>query len=438
MLRGKTVRLSVAIFIGASFLGSFRSAALGGRLDGAALHSLSSLEEMARGKIKITPHVALAEGLSAAEVPNADPLGGERVPNYIRALAQHTKAAPQFAHLVRTVLYGGSLSPETKMAIVLRVAQVYGSAYTAAHAQRWLRASESGRGLLAALKGGAEESLPSADSLALRYAELLTRDIHGVSDSDFQRVRAHYNDSQIVELTMTVCFANYFVRLNEALNLPVEAWAFEPTANVQPAGLRESPSARVALISDEEMEATRAALAASRSPQPGGLGLGIANSQRAMLRVPALAKAWREYGMSVRNGAAISRELQLHISFAVSMANGCRYCTLHQVLGLKRLGVDPKKLLAMRKDDSALTKSELAAVSFARKLTRMATVTDEDFALLKAEFGERGAVEVALQTCAFAFMNRFTDGLRLPSEDEAIRAYQEIYGAGAMARDWNW
>jgi hypothetical protein len=25
-------------------------------------------------------------------------------------------------------------------------------------------------------------------------------------------------------------------------------------------------------------------------------------------------------------------------------------------------------------------------------------------------------------------MNRFTDGLMLPSEDEAIRVYQEIYG----------
>ena len=34
-----------------------------------------------------------------------------------------------------------------------------------------------------------------------------------------------------------------------------------------------------------------------------------------------------------------------------------------------------------------------------------------------------------LQTCTFAFMNRFTDGLQLPSEDEAIRVYQETYGA---------
>jgi hypothetical protein len=33
-----------------------------------------------------------------------------------------------------------------------------------------------------------------------------------------------------------------------------------------------------------------------------------------------------------------------------------------------------------------------------------------------------------LQTCAVAFMIRFTDGLRLPSEDEAIRVYQETHG----------
>jgi hypothetical protein len=37
-------------------------------------------------------------------------------------------------------------------------------------------------------------------------------------------------------------------------------------------------------------------------------------------------------------------------------------------------------------------------------------------------------MEVLLQSCNFAYMNRFTDGLRLPSEDEAIRVYRETYG----------
>ena len=149
-----------------------------------------------------------------------------------------------------------------------------------------------------------------------------------------------------------------------------------------------------------------------------------------MMRSPAFGLAWRAYGSAVREYATVNRETKLHVSFAVSMANGCRYCTLHQVQGLRRLGVDPAKLVAMKKDDSALTPRELNAVQFARKLTREpAAISDIDYDKLKAEFGDQGALEVMLQTCAFSFMNRFTDGLRLPSEDEAIKTYQETYGS---------
>jgi AhpD family alkylhydroperoxidase len=131
----------------------------------------------------------------------------------------------------------------------------------------------------------------------------------------------------------------------------------------------------------------------------------------------------------VREKETIGRDIKLHVSFAVSVLNDCRYCTLHQVLGLRRLGVDPGKLMAMRKDDSALTPRELVAVKFARALTtRPGAVTDAEYDSLKQEFGEVGAQELLIQTCNFAFMNRFTDGLMLPSEDEAIRVYQEIYG----------
>ena len=161
-----------------------------------------------------------------------------------------------------------------------------------------------------------------------------------------------------------------------------------------------------------------------------GWGIGMANSQRAMLRVPGIQAAWRAFGAGFREKASIPRDIQLQISFAVSTANECRYCTLHQVLGLRRLGVDPVKLQAMRKDDSVLTPRELAAVKFARKLTdRPAGITNEDYAAVKQAFGDAGALEVLLQTCTFAFMNRFTDGLQLPSEDEAVRVYLDTYGA---------
>ncbi|MEK7832558.1 MAG: carboxymuconolactone decarboxylase family protein, partial [Acidobacteriota bacterium] len=214
---------------------------------------------------------------------------------------------------------------------------------------------------------------------------------------------------------------------------PVEAWAIDPSIKpVIPSREKNRlTEARIALISDEEMNAVVAASAAAKenAAQAGGLGLGIANSQRAMMRVPDLQAAWRAYGAAARAGSKIGREIQLHISFAISMANGCRYCTLHQVLGLKRLGVDPAKLQAMKKDDSKLSARELAAVSFARKLTaKPNSITDTDYEALRKEFGDYGALEIVLQTGAFAFMNRFTDNLRLPSEDEAIRVYKEVYG----------
>lgn len=377
--------------------------------------------------------LSLAAAETVKDLKNADALESGNAPNYILALAQHTKAAAQMANLVQTFLYGGTVAPETKMAMGLRIARIYNSPYTVAHASRWLKASDNGQELLKKFKDGNVALLAPAEQIAVRYAELLTRDIHGVSDADFAKIRAIYNDSQIVELTMTVCFFNHFVRTIEALNLPIENWILEDKSPKTPLHLAkfDQPTARIALISDDEITATQAALTAAKEAQKpaAGLGLGIANSQRAMLRVPALAKAWREFGFANRNNWTIDRNTQLQVSFAVSNANNCRYCTLHQVLGLRRLGVDVKKLVAMQKDDSALSPKELVAVEFARKLTKEPTsITDADFAKLKAEFGEQGAMEIILQTGAFAFMNRFTDNLGLPSEDEAIRTYQETYG----------
>lgn len=403
---------------------------------GAPPPSISMLEKIAGTDIltKKKPRVALAD---VTNIKNADPLETEYVPNYIRALAQTTKAAPQFANLVQTFIYGGTIVPETKMAMGLKISQIYNSPYLLAHTSRWLKASSKGTAILTNLRSN--KPLADAERIAITYAELLTNDIHGVSDAQFALTRGTYNDSQIVELTMTVCFFNYFVRMVEGLNLPAEEWVLTnnaPTPKIAPFSV---PRARIGLVSDQEMETGSSALENAKqiTDPKKSLGVGIANSQRAMMRVPDLQQAWRDYGAQNRQNWSIDRNIQLQISFTVSMANGCRYCTLHQVLGLQRLGVDPKKLLAMKKDDSVLTKRELTAVEFARKLTKEPTsTTDSDFTKLKNEFGENGAVEVIMQTGSFAFMNRFTDGLRLPSEDEAVKIYQEIYGDGTYQTDW--
>lgn len=359
-----------------------------------------------------------------------DPTSG-RVPNYLRALAsQSPDAVRPFAHLFKTVLYGGTIAPEIKAAMGLRIAKATGSTYLSAHLTRVLQTTSEGRTLLAIPAGKEPEG--ERERVALRYAVSLTQAVHGVSDVEFARARALYNDSQLVELTAATCFFNYFARFCQGAGLPLESWVKEAPNALPPTTTASDDTARVTLASDAELQMA-AKLSAPSPDLKQGLGIGIANSQRAMLRVPDIGDAWWGYMQAARAGAKLSREMQLHISFAVSMANGCRYCTVHQVVGLRRLGVDVAKLIAMKKDDTALSTRELAAVTFARKLTKdPATMNERDFSALRNALGDdREAFDALLQTCTFSFMNRFTDGLRLPSEDEAVKVYSEVYGDDA-------
>lgn len=398
--------------------------------DKSSLISLKALNQQASQKLKAQPNTPLADEKSEV-CAGTDVLESGKTPNYVRAFQLLPNAAKPFAVTVRAYLYEGTISPETKMAMGARIAQIWGSVYPAVHMQRLLRSSDQGRKLLTALETGDLAALPAREQAAVRYADLLTRDVHGVSDAEFQKTRAVFNDSQIVELTMTTAFFNYFIRFCEGANLPLEKWALdEPVAKVA-APAYEAPVARVALVSNEGMVAAANTFAAAKeqAANPNGLGIGIANSQRAFLLVPSVFGPWRAYTTVSRDYANVSREIKLHVSFAISMANGCRYCTLHQVQGLRRLGVNPDKLMAMAKNDSKLTSKELVAVTYARKITREpAKLTAADYQALRQEFEDQGALEILLQCGNFAYMNRFTDGLRLPSEDEAVKIYLETYG----------
>ena len=108
---------------------------------------LAELERAARARMGAASRVAPADSSTEAlkGLSAGDPLESGRVPNYILVLAGQTHAAKEFATLMRAFLYGGTLQPETKMAMALRVAQQLDSPYAAAHASRWLRASRRGR-----------------------------------------------------------------------------------------------------------------------------------------------------------------------------------------------------------------------------------------------------------------------------------------------------
>ena len=207
-----------------------------------------------------TPRAALDPAVTARS------LGAPEAPAFARALGAAPGAVEPMAALPDAVLFKGTLRPEIKAAMGLRIAQVNGSPYVAAHMIRVLKGHERGKVLHSALESGVLTRLSTPEQLALRYAELLTRSVNGVTPSEFEHVGGVFNDSEIVELTMTVAFFNFFTRYTEALNLPVESWAVEGAMAWPDRPASHPVKPRVALLADDEIKAAAAALAQATDP----------------------------------------------------------------------------------------------------------------------------------------------------------------------------
>ena len=63
-----------------------------------------------------------------------------------------------------------------------------------------------------------------AEQVALEYAERMTHTGQKVDDALFERLKAHFDEAQIVELTAAVALENFRSKLNPALG--VEAQGF--------------------------------------------------------------------------------------------------------------------------------------------------------------------------------------------------------------------
>ena len=55
--------------------------------------------------------------------------------------------------------------------------------------------------------------------IALLYAEAMTRDAHRVDGKMFEEMRAHYSNSEILEITSVVGLTNYWNRFTTALRI---------------------------------------------------------------------------------------------------------------------------------------------------------------------------------------------------------------------------
>jgi AhpD family alkylhydroperoxidase len=77
------------------------------------------------------------------------------------------------------------------------------------------------------LSEAAIEQLPNADhpdlneidKVVIEYATLVTQNAWRIRDNVFERLRRHFSEAQIVELTLRIGLAGFFNRFNDALQI---------------------------------------------------------------------------------------------------------------------------------------------------------------------------------------------------------------------------
>jgi alkylhydroperoxidase family enzyme len=87
--------------------------------------------------------------------------------------------------------------------------------------EEWIAAARPEEPEEGATTEGSEDGMEQGWTLALRYAELVTESGHSVSDDDYEKLAAHWNEGELVEITMVIGLFSYFNRFNDALRVEI-------------------------------------------------------------------------------------------------------------------------------------------------------------------------------------------------------------------------
>ena len=143
-----------------------------------------------------------------------------KVGNVQKAMAHRPEALKSFLAFYASV--GRSLDRKLYEMIYLRASFINGCHYCQQHHV----ASSKRVGLTAedwkALKDGHYSRFTEKEQTALAYAEKLTRTAGAIVDADFENLKKHFSDAEIVDLHLLVGLANLTNRFTDPLGLELE------------------------------------------------------------------------------------------------------------------------------------------------------------------------------------------------------------------------
>jgi uncharacterized peroxidase-related enzyme len=163
------------------------------------------------------------EGLEEVERTYQRTLGF--VPNGLRIMARRPEIVQGFIALRRAVLdpASGTVPAELKNLVAHIASRTHGCQYCQAHALQGAgRAGAPQARLEAVWEYQTSELFTEAERAALDFAEHAASVPNLVTDGDFDRLRDHWDEGQIVEILAAVSLYGFLNRWNDSLATPLE------------------------------------------------------------------------------------------------------------------------------------------------------------------------------------------------------------------------
>ncbi|MEM1387688.1 MAG: carboxymuconolactone decarboxylase family protein [Pseudomonadota bacterium] len=149
-------------------------------------------------------------------------------PNSIRTMARRPNIVKSFMALNQAVLYEGTVPEELKMLISLMSSYAAGCLYCQSHMANLSHLYNAPDDKIAAImEYETSPAFTEAERAALDLAYKAAQVPNMATEAEFERLRAHFDDGQIVEIVASIALFGYLNRWNDTMATTLETLANE-------------------------------------------------------------------------------------------------------------------------------------------------------------------------------------------------------------------
>jgi uncharacterized peroxidase-related enzyme len=142
------------------------------------------------------------------------------VPAFYAAMAHHPDALKTFLPFYRSIMAKGSVEPRYKELVYLKTSMLNHCSYcTRAHTSAAKRAGITPGQIKALPTYQYSHDFDDKEKAILQFAESITLKAASDTAKFTENLKKYLSEKQIVELTLTICMANFTNRFNNALEL---------------------------------------------------------------------------------------------------------------------------------------------------------------------------------------------------------------------------